>query len=396
LLYTSEMVGAASPLVGKRIIQPGMTIVLPFDESVSILDAPAVAGEEKKVTTKSVTGSVTRFTVNDVNGAYLFVTSAVGVAFTNKVCDGKIGIGGAVSGAILVKQKEPCQYETQPGKKAWSSMVTLPNKAVTDYTIARAELHLCSVQLTDAVQRALNEYSSQSGLEIVYADYDRTTQPLISTGSSNPIYMEIRKSASRALAAMARIVNVSPDPHTYDSFASCPYSYWNEYQWQLGSLYFPHQPVKDTNADDDIRADNVLSLAYSYTLDAYDRYHPKAAPTSLSHRGNTSNPRLGNYYPVGSIGEQRPSDYLTPYSSFGKWGSFVNGATTIATTLERSSAFDLSGIPTNNSRTLALRGNVGFRFPAGYDSTNFKASVVAFLKFIKLARCYLLNCEVEQ
>ena len=116
-----------------------------------------------------------------------------------------------------------------------------------------------------------------------------------------------------------------------------------------------------------------------------------------------------NLHPTEVTAEHGPDAYLAPrvvsstlasdaYSTYtyGKWGSFVNGATTIATTLERSTLFDLSGIPINNSRVLALRGEVQFVNEADRVDPNFRATLFAFLKYVRLARVFLVNCEVEQ
>lgn len=398
-VYTEEMVGAGSPLIGRKIFVPGQTIILPFDAIFNYNDAggDADAKEPMHDVYRGLIGACARFTITDTAESALGVTSG-SIEFTSQVCGGKFGsTNGAVCGPILVSQVEPAKYECRPGGTIFSSMLALPDAAVTEYTIKRPHLMLCSVQLTDAIQRVLNEFSSVNGLEIVYSDYDMTTQPFTTTGESNPVYMEIRKSASRALSVMARVVESSPQAYKYDSYASCPYSFWNDYQYQLGSLYFPNQKIEDNNSNADIRRDNVKALAYNLLLDTANRYAPKAAPTALSLRGNRLDVPLRDYHPVGQNGEHGPSSYLAPRSTFGKWGSYVNGATTVGTTLERSAAFDLSGVPTNNSRTLALRGNVGFALPndTAYRAS-FRATLVAILTYVRVARVFLLNVEVEQ
>lgn len=397
-VYTEEMVGAGNPLVGKNVFAPGMTIILPFDAN---LNYDALLGGDVQNTEydsfRALIGVAPRFTIMDAAGESLGVASK-SLDFTGKVCIGKFGASaGFVCGPILVSQPEPAKYESKPGASIYSSLLRLPDIAVTEYTIKRPHLMLCSVQLTDAIQRVLNEFSSVNGLEIVYSDFDMTTQPFTTIGESNPVYMEIRKSASRALSVMARVVESSPSAHKYDSYASCPYSFWNDYQIQLGSLYFPNQKIEDNNSDPNIRRDNVKVLAYNLLLDAANRYAPKAAPTALSLRGRTKDIGLPNYHPVGQNGEHGPDTYLAPRSSYGKWGSYVNGATTVGTTLERSAAFDLSGVPTNNSRTLAIRGNVGFSLPddTAYRAA-FRATLVAILTYVRVARVFLLNVEVEQ
>ena len=395
--YTEAMVGPGSPRIGTRVFVPGMTIVLTFDLG-SNNDDDLKVDDDRLDAFRAFFGNAPRFTIIETAQYTLGVVSN-SVAFADVVTAGVMGttLDGFVCGPLILSQPEPAKYEPEPGASIYSSLLTLPDVAVTEYTIKRPHLMLCSVQLTDAIQRVLNEFSSVNGLEIVYSDYDMTTQPFTSFGESNPVYLEIRKSASRALSVMARVVESSPKPHKYDSFASCQYSFWNDYQFQLGSLYFPNQKIEDNNADADIRRDNVKCLAYNLLLDTANRYAPKAAPTAISLRGKLGDVRSVQYHPVGQHGEHGPSTYLAPRSRFGKWGSYVNGGTTIGTTLERSSAFDLSGVPTNNSRTLAVRGNVGFALPN--DATlraNFRATLVAVLQYVRVARVFLLNVEVEQ
>lgn len=310
----------------------------------------------------------------------------------------KNGNAGGLVGTWRVSQKRPLPFSRGFAVNAYHGKFSTPNTPLTTYNIAFPQIALCSIQLTDAIQRTLNEYSSVNGLEIVYADYDRTSNPI--SGITASVYTEVRKSASRALAVFARVVRNTSDPYEYDSFASAPGSYWNYYQWQLGSLYFPQQRVDNGNSDKELRHDGVLVDAYAYTQDAFDRYHPKAAPTMATLRGVGIDFNKLDLHPTEVHAEHSPSPYLAPYSRYGKWGSFVNGGTTIATTLERSTLFDLSGIPINNSRTLALRGEVDNSqyFDANdplYD-TNYRGLLYIYLKYVRLARVFLVNCEVEQ
>lgn len=299
---------------------------------------------------------------------------------------------GEYLGAWRLSAKRPLNYQRDFAAGAFHNKFLTPDTPLANYVINQPEIALCSIQLTDAIQRTLNEFSSINGLEIVYADYDRTSTPL--QGNSVPIYTEVRKSASRALAAFGRVVNASPSPYRYDSFASAFNVYWNNYQWQLGSLYFPQQRVESRETVPELKRDGVLVSMYSYTQDAFDRYHPKAAPTMATMRGTGIEYNVWQRHPTETHAGHEPSQYLAPYSAFGKWGSFVNGATTVATTLERSTLFDLSGIPINNSRVLALRGEVDMSAYA--LDLNFRAQLFIFLKYVRLARVFLVNCEVEQ
>lgn len=386
--YTEAQLGPGHPLIGSQIISPGTTLLLPF-----LNFQPAGIGPDAYL------GDMCRFEVLANYGDRLIVATTQPEFTVWQATNGRFGdrggVNGVAVGAMLLSGPEPTVYQEIPGGWGLSGLVRLPDVPITRYNIKKPQLHLASVQLTDAIQRVLNEFSSVNGLEIVFADYDHTSSPFVTYGDQNPLYMEIRKSASRALMAFARVVQTSSNAHRYDSFSSCPYSHWNSYQWQLGSLYFPQQRVEDSHSVALIRQDNVACVAYNYCLDAWDRLHPKSAPTMLSLRGDDKDVPNRRYHPNGTNGEHSLSTYLNPPSKTGKWGSFVNGATTVATTLERSSAFDLSGIPTNNARVLALRANVGFNVPQELQGV-YRASCDAYLKFVRLARVFLLNVEVEQ
>lgn len=259
---------------------------------------------------------------------------------------------------------------------------------LTTYTINNPFFQLCSVQLTDSIQRHLNEYSATNGLEIVYADWDRTTATL--SGSNVAVYTEVRKSASRALQAFSVVV-AQPSNLSYQQNSFAAIGFWQDYQFQLGSLYFPQQRVESKGTSDPIEIqDNMYTLTYAYACDAWDRWHPKAAPTIVSLRGDNFLSSRWDMFQTEQYEELRDDTVLVTQSNFGKTGSFCNGLQCVATTLERSTMFDLSGIPINNSRVLAIRGD--FVIPAPFTS----ATQFVFLKYVRLARVFLINAEVEQ
>jgi hypothetical protein len=276
---------------------------------------------------------------------------------------------------------------------------------VTEYQVVRPELSLCSVQLSDAIQRTLNEYSAVNGLEIVYTDYDLTHSPVTAVPSGTSVYTEVRKSASRALQAFARMVPMYTDAdvrRTSDSNASTiQYAEdlqtggkgWMDYQWQLGSLYFPQQKVSATGAYD------MASLAYAHTLDAFDRFSGVVScmlPLTGKKRdkqkiGLTRMLTLQNWTQIPGAA---PPDLLSQERLYvlGKPGSFQGGGEVISVSLERSSLFNLSGIPINNSRVLAIRGQYS-SVPTWYCQGH---TLNIYLKYVKLARIFLNNVEVEQ
>lgn len=291
---------------------------------------------------------------------------------------------------------------------------------VVDYVIHNPQLVLSSVQLSDSIQRALNELSATNGLEIVYTDYSHT--PTNATNDLLEINTEVRKSCSRALKAFARVRNVSynsvpfvsglfTDPSNptdatgigtrsmNDSFRGEATFPFKEYQWQLGSLYFPQQPV--SGGSDNVTAPPRCAVsAYAYLLEACEKFHDNASFF------NTFNEIPQGGYLSGESYYSRAAK-LGYTSSVSAYKSIDFGYTgqnsTIAVTLERSTMFNLAGVPVNNSRVLALRGKLStvnnekkLNNPAGATPTKQLRSLDIFLKYVKLARVFLNNVEVEQ
>jgi hypothetical protein len=308
-----------------------------------------------------------------------------------------------------------------------TSVFTVSNTDAVRFTINKPIFNLCSVQLSDAIQRALNEQSAVNGLELVYCDYERTEAQLGGSGNTNDMmYVEVRKSCSRALKAFARVYNMELDTLNEDSLRGDNFPFV-EYQWQLGSLYFPNQSVK-AEVNNWRSTASIAPQAFSYFLDSVDKYHPASrAPmgtfrsveditTARQHRlfdtqlidGGTSValPTAVSKY---ALGYQR--DRL-----FGQVGSYSRDQHVIGVTLERSTLFNLAGVPVNNSRVLALRGRLwspgngadavktghhastayGNNGVGGTRTTAYPRRVLIYLKFVKLARVFLNNVEVEQ
>lgn len=291
---------------------------------------------------------------------------------------------------------------------------------VVDYAIHNPQFVLSSVQLSDSIQRSLNELSATNGLEIVYCDYSSTKTN--STSALLEINTEVRKSCSRALKAFARVRNVSynaipfnaglfTDPSNgvddtgigvrsmNDSFrgeASFPFK---EYQWQLGSLYFPQQPV--TGGSDDVTAPPKCAVsAYAHLLEAVDKYHDNAPIFNTFKEIPNGGYKFGeSYYSRAAKLGYTTDDAVKKSLDYGYTGQ----SSTVAVTLERSTMFNLAGVPVNNSRVLALRGKLStvskekkLNDPDGASATKQLRTLDIFLKYVKLARVFLNNVEVEQ
>jgi len=327
--------------------------------------------------------------------------SLVGVATGHQVSSGN----DARFGAARVTDQAVAQA-VGTGGGTYDEDVTKLN----GYKIIDPVLTLKSVQLTDATQRALNELSATNGLELVYTDFERTET--VYPAPTNKAHVEIRKACSRALSAIARVrvdkshliagdgsstLSLSYKDSQVDSFASEPSSSIIDYQWQLGSLYFPQQPIKGN-------VEEVAMDGYLHTVDAFGKLgdtqkhlHCKLAqsgslgshsvtkdliewvsglPSSHCYKNQAGN-RVGGG--LNFIYDPVPQNYIP--------GTFRSYGQTWAVSLERSSMFELAGVPINNSRVLALRMQ--------FDSSK-KRTIDVYLKYVKLARLFLNNVEIEQ
>ncbi len=240
---------------------------------------------------------------------------------------------------------------------------------VTEYHISDIYFNMMSVQLTDSVQRMLNEHSATNGLEIVFADWANTSYPILGTH----IHAEVRQAVSRALRVFARIrVEVATDKRMFSSSFEAERWRVSRYQWQLGSLYFPQQPIAIPH---NTSTANIGAFVYGPGVGALRNYE-----------GMTSEAYLHSLDCFGAVAASSTGRCAVSNSMF------ELSAGIMAACLERSSVFNLSGIPINNSRVLSLN--------AEYDFTNRPAGSTPhldiFLQYVRLCRVWLTNTEVEQ
>lgn len=296
---------------------------------------------------------------------------------------------------------------------------------ISSYVIKSPYFVCESIQLSDSIQRALNETSATTGLEIIYCDWERTESAV--AGAAPVAHIEVRKACSRALKAFARIRATVPNvkegqKDTFRGEMGFPVI---EYQWQLGSLYFPQQPVKSSTDDIYNHLHGCSAETYIHTLEAVDKFHADSQQPYLSYTGIQKYSTDGDHLAdtlvngVGGPGWSLCEDVYTPgvdLNSFlydgnttflGKPGSFANDQHVLAVNLERTPMFPLAGVPVNNSRVLALRlrmsdkskeasGDPDFANQPGAVVTLDRRIITIFLKYIKLARIFMNNVEVEQ
>lgn len=241
-------------------------------------------------------------------------------------------------------------------------------------TIENPRLMLDSVKLTDSIMRELNRRAARTGLEIMFRTWHTDTKVLLNQTSVN---VESRKAVSRAFGAICKITNaISNDPLSEaldDTQASVDFP-WTEYQWRAGNLYYPNQKLSGTNRqlametfkhvqsfyhkDSTTQQDNALSF--------YDFFYSDVE--AIPGNSGTTCP------PNSTVGVQ------SPISNTSKQGCVV-------VDLERTTVQDLSGIPLNNSRVLALTGVIDQP-----DSWNLRL----YLNYLKVARVFMENTEIEE
>lgn len=217
-------------------------------------------------------------------------------------------------------------------EQALQSLATVP----TNYEITDLTMVLDTYQLADSIQKKLNQISAQSGLEFFYETHDRTKG---SISSSSKASIVVRKAVSRALSAVAKtVLTDDAEKIAKDSFASETNDV-SSFQWRLGSLYFPNQPLR------------TKEEMYYYAQYAFDKVKHCSKQNSVS---------------------------LTDFTG-------TEGLT--AVTLERSNVLGLSGLPLNNSRSLQL--DIDYGDPQDRD-------IHVYIKYLKLARVFINNVVVKE
>ena len=287
-----------------------------------------------------------------------------------------------------------------------ASRAIVSKATISGYELKDIYFQLKSVQLTDSVQRILNETSAVNGLEIVYSDYQNTQA--VQNDQSGQMYIEVRHAASRAQKAIAiPRIQIAAELPTSDSFASTGHLF-TSWQYRLGSLYFPHQAIKSDTALDNI------PQTYYYTADAFGKIGTGSRPSigmlqylseyeKAMHQGvEYSTVRIDDVSDsVHSIATHE-LEFNERYPLYGigttHWlqhNRFM-GMAPIAVSLERSTLFNLSGIPINNSRVLSFNATFEKGGAGTVQPSYGPITVDIYLEYVRLARVFLNNVEIEQ
>lgn len=415
------------------------------------------------------------------------------------------------------------QIDFSPIKEAL--VMSRPNEQINSsisYVIENLHIDAKSIQLTDAVQRFLNEVSATSGLEVVYTDIN-STNVNVPTGGGE-FHVEVRQACARAIKAWARVRDArAQTDYLRDSYAADDWLI-PSFQWRLGSLYFPQQPVKSYNTDRALARPIMYDVpvsssatsfdvsglssyldseasagfggllsnigeAHMLALEMFGKLGEKSSECLVSRdlfaRGeiplftneggfyyNTNSTVLDqarNYWPKSysdafdsdankfvkayilgsyraaapaklpeqmfngeSVNNRHPRSTSGPLSLWtsvsSDWSHYNGNHSIIPVNLERSTLFNMSGVPINNSRVLGLEmiikprilGNIitcdsqtntlaslPTNTPVSFSTSNvvgvqyplggvFQHKCDVYLQYVRLARVFMNNVEIEQ
>lgn len=199
--------------------------------------------------------------------------------------------------------------------------------------------------IADTPMRELNMTSAKNGLEVPFIGVHTQKEGLSGTDCN----VVISKAVSRACNAVAiKIKSADRLATDVDSFRTLAASDGlTQYQWRIGSNYYPHQPVYGAITNDSYYNENYLNALYS----------SKALP------------------------------YVTGNAPLITKGDFATTNECAAATFERSTLLKYSGVPINNSRTLSFDGK--------YTAADATDEVYIFLHYVTIAKSFLNNVVIS-
>jgi hypothetical protein len=199
-----------------------------------------------------------------------------------------------------------------------------------------------SCALTDDTQKTLNSISASQGLEISYPRVYTSINDVPST--SNTVSAQVRKAVSNCSYAVAVVLDPTVIRNIQQDSFKCGTNQYSTYQWRIGSLFFPNQPLT-------LRTGNAKAQNESFIM-------TKACFNKLKHEHMES---VVNY------------------------GIFALTAGSICGSFERNQSLEVTGIPINNSRVL--------EFEATY-SESANRQLYIFMVYNAISRSYLDNTSV--
>lgn len=205
------------------------------------------------------------------------------------------------------------------------------------YTMTDPVFYMMSHSLNDPTQAMLMQNSAETGLEYTFPSYFNT--PL--TTNANSINEQVKRAVSQATSVFAAAYLTGDSVNEEkDSFGSIPSARFADFQWRVGSQYYPQQTV--TNSTE----------AWYVSEGAFNKLRDM-----MTFPANVSK---------------------TDYDTGGKF--------LVATALETDSLLNLSGIPLNNSNVLELRMTVTGGLETTYE---------IFVEYISIARTFINKTNIK-
>jgi len=218
---------------------------------------------------------------------------------------------------------------------------------ITTYDVNDIHFLLDTVDLSDEAQKTINMESADNGLEWVTPRVytAKTSMPSGQLQTS----VQVRKSCSQATMAYSVLQYTnSQTTLKQDSMASYVNPFKTTWQYRIGSLFFPQQPVVDLAS-----LSTMGARSYYEALYAFDKpKHP---------------------YHAGSVSMR----------------DFAGGKSIYAMSSSKNDDLFLSGLPINNSRVLEFNFEVAE--PTGYASDKV---LTTFLEYIQVVKSYVDNTAV--
>jgi hypothetical protein len=211
------------------------------------------------------------------------------------------------------------------------------------YDVTDPVMLFSSVSLNDPTQSVLMTESAKSGLEYTYPSYFDTP---VGLGTGLQINEQVKKAVSQATRVFATVYNTSGGAavgnELYDGFQSIPSSQFANYQYRVGSSYYPQQTVDSVS-----EAIYVTNATFDKMRD--DRVNPNSVT-------------------------------LSEYTTGGKF--------LIGHPLETDDRLNLSGIPLNNSNVLELRATLGSAGGADRE-------LLIFTEFISVSKTRINSTDLK-
>jgi hypothetical protein len=227
---------------------------------------------------------------------------------------------------------------------AADSLALVSANAGTTYTVSGISIQTNLSTIVDDWQRRLNQMSAEQGLVYPYTECHTTLSSLAESQTS--VNIQVRKAVARALKACTVTRNTAVlSALGQDSMASENFAV-DQFQWRLGSVYFPQQPVSS-----DVEAFYIAQNAFD-----------------------------------GGLVDCRDANGVS-FPSFQTGGNGVTAVSMERSDIALNDVLNISGLPTNNSR--ALDADITFSAPAA-------RTTVLYMEHVKIARCFLDNTVVSE